>query len=485
MLADQREAAYETMNTIALKQGIDRIRIFNREGRVMFSTNRSDTGQVDKGSGSCAMCHSTRQPLVQVDVPSRARVYQAADGIRKLAMVTPIYNEPACSNAACHAHPARMKVLGVLDVALDLSQIDAEVSAVRQRVAVITGTLVVLMSAFIIFFTRHFVSAPINELIDATRAVSAMQLDRSISISSSEELGQLAASFDTMRVRLREALDENNRFTQGLESKVEERTEQLKIAHRKLLHSDRLASLGQLSASVAHEINNPISGILNLSMIMQRIMKEDGVPPDRIQDFRKYLGQVVHETTRVGRIVQDLLSFSRRSKPQQIQTNLNTIIATTVNLLFHKLKLMNVTVELALDGSAPMIHCDASQMQQVLINLIMNGAEAAQNRSNSKVRVRTAIDRASREMILEVADNGDGIPKENLSRIFDPFFTTKGEGKGVGLGLAVVYGIVAGHKGEIEVKSKVGEGTVFIVRLPLEAEAGQELPLPLAVGNPV
>lgn len=470
MLADQRQTAYEIMQTIARKQGISRIRIFNKEGRVMLSTMSGDSGQVDKDAEACSMCHSTLQPLVKVDVPSRSRVYHSPDGTRKLGMVTPIYNEPACSNADCHAHPEQMRVLGVLDVSLDLAQIDAEIAGIRGRVGIITGTLVILMSAFIFFFTRHFVSAPIRELINGTKAVGIMQLDRPITIRSSEELGELAQSFDTMRMRLKEALDENNRFTQSLETKVEQRTEQLKVAHQKLLHSDRLASLGQLSASVAHEINNPLSGVLNLSMLMQRILKENGIPEERVPEFKKYLAQVIHETARVGRIVQDLLAFSRRSKPQRTEINLNAVITTTVNLLSHKLKLMNVSVELVLDETTPLMHCDTSQMQQVLINLIMNGAEAAQNRSNSKVTVRTRTDNTTHELVLEVTDNGDGIPEENLPKIFNPFYTTKEEGKGVGLGLAVVYGIIEGHRGEIDVRSRVGHGTTFLVRLPLDSE---------------
>ena len=476
MLADQRETAYEIMQTIALKQGISRIRIFNKEGRVMLSTIPGDSKQVDKDAEACSMCHSTLQPLVKVDVPSRARVYHSPDGTRKLAMVTPIYNEPACSNADCHAHPAQMTVLGVLDVSLDLVEIDKEIEGIRGRVGIITGTLVISMSAFIFFFTRHFVSAPIRELIDGTKAVGIMQLDTPIVIRSSEELGELAQSFDTMRIRLKEALDENSRFTQSLETKVEQRTEQLKAAHQKLLHSDRLASLGQLSASVAHEINNPLSGVLNLSMLMQRILKGNGIPQDRVPEFKKYLSQVIHETGRVGRIVQDLLAFSRRSKPQRTKGNINSVITTTVNLLSHKLKLMNVSVELVLEEPAPSIHCDSSQMQQVLINLIMNGAEAAQNKSNSKVIVRTKTDTITRELLLEVTDNGDGIPEGNLSKIFDPFYTTKEEGKGVGLGLAVVYGIIEGHRGEIDVNSRVGHGTTFLVRLPLDPELQQEAP---------
>ena len=182
-------------------------------------------------------------------------------------------------------------MLGVLDLALNLESVDHEVGSMKFRVLLVTGVEVTLISLFIIFFTRRFLGRPIDKLIEGTKAISQMELDKPLDIvGSSEELDELARSFDVMRDRLRTALGEINQFTQNLETKVEERTQQLKAAQKKLLQSDRLASLGQLSASVAHEINNPVSGVLNLSMLLQRMLKDDGIPPERIEEFRKYLG---------------------------------------------------------------------------------------------------------------------------------------------------------------------------------------------------
>ena len=470
MLSDNRSGAYEVMQTIALKQGIERIRIFNRTGQVMFSTYQNGEDAVDKNSEPCTLCHSHLTPLVSVNTPSRARIVGERGGERQLIMVTPIYNEPVCSQAACHAHPASLKVLGVLDIALDLSTVDEEVRDIQIRTLTVTGIQILLIALFIYFFTRYFVSKPISKLVEGTRAVSAMQLDRPIEIDTSEELGELSRSFNVMRVRLMQAMDELNQFAQGLETKVEERTQQLKVAHRKLLQTDRLASLGQLAASVAHEINNPLSGVLNLSMLMQRILKDDGIPTGRIPEFRNYLSQVVSETSRVGKIVTDLLSFSRQSKLQRAATDLNGIIRMTVTLVSHKLQLSNVRVDLHLQEPLPPIRCDKSQIQQVVMNVVMNGAEATQAKGSGMVCITTRALPGGSRVILEVKDNGEGIPPENLAKIFDPFFTTKPEGKGVGLGLAVVYGIIEAHGGEVDVKSTVGEGTVFAVTLPVAGD---------------
>jgi len=450
MLDNHREAAYQVMQTIAEKQGIDRIRMFNRAGQVMFSTNSED--------------RPASVPFL-LDLNSRVRIFQALDGHRRLEMLTPIYNERSCSRRDCH--PSSVKLLGVLDVALDLENVDREVASMKVRVLLVTGVEIALISLFIIFFTRRFFGRPIESLIAATKAISLMELDRPLEfVSGSEELDELARSFDLMRERLRTALAEINQFTQNLENKVEERTQQLKAAQKKLVQTDRLASLGQLSASVAHEINNPVAGVLNLSMLLQRMLKEDGVPPGRIDDFRKYLSQVVSETTRVGRIVSDLLAFSRRSKPQRAPADLNRIVTMTLSVVQHKLKLSNVAVETRLAENLPLVQCDQSQIQQVVLNLVLNAAEATQGKAERRVEIVTCAGEG--EVQLTVRDNGEGIPPENVSKIFDPFFTTKSEGKGVGLGLAVSYGIVQAHGGEIEVKSQSGEGSTFVVSLPLE-----------------
>ena len=266
-------------------------------------------------------------------------------------------------------------------------------------------------------------------------------------------------------------MEELNQFTAKLEAKVEERSQQLRTAHQKLLQSDRLASLGQLAASVAHEINNPVSGVLNLSMLMQRILQDDGVPPGRVAEFRKYLGQISNETSRVGRIVSDLLAFSRRSKPQRAPADLNKLVRTTLGLADHKLKLISAEVVLDLQENLPMVECDSSQIQQVILNLILNGAQAMQSRGGGKLAIRTHLVADGSNVELIVQDTGEGIAPENLSKIFDPFFTTKPEGKGVGLGLAVLYGIVKAHDGEVEVVSRRNEGTTFTVTLPLRSRS--------------
>jgi two-component system, NtrC family, sensor kinase len=480
MLSDRREDAYQTMDKIAARQGIDRIRMFNRAGSITFSTNAAEVpgnGQTERG---CIGCHTPIRPLEKIATVTHTQVTNKSDGSRSLVMTTPIPNEPSCQ-ASCHAHPAADKVLGQLELHLSLDAVDSELDSMRMRVWARVLVEILMFTAFILLFTERFVTRPLAQLRAGVRAIGKMNLDQPVKVAeSSEEIDSLARAFEIMRVRLKEALDEIQRFTQTLETKVDERTRQLRAAQQRLQQSDRLASLGTLAASVAHEINNPISGVLNLSMLMQRILKDDGIPAGRVPEFRKYLGQVSHETARVGRIVSDLLAFSRRGKPQRAPTDLNRAIRSTVSLVDHKLKLANIALDLKLAETLPPVFCDGSQIQQVILNLVLNAAESMQSHGSGTVTVSTALTAAKDAAEVVVADQGEGIAEENLARIFDPFFTTKSDGKGVGLGLAVSYGIIQSHNGDIDVKSKLGEGTVFVITLPLEPV---DAPQPAGAGS--
>ncbi len=478
MLDDDRKAAYQIMQVIADKQGVDRIRMFNREGRLVFSTDAHEhgSGLPDLSNEVCASCHNQGANRERPTQDARVRYSTSPDGTKTISMVTAIYNEPSCSNASCHAHRASTKVLGVVDVALRLDPVQKQTRTITLQTMLWTLLEVVIGAAFVILFTRHFVATPIQQLIAGTKAVSAMELDQHIVITQrSQELDALVDSFNRMRERLKLAVAELNEMQQTLESKVELRTQQLQTAQRKLLQADRLASLGQLAASVAHEINNPVSGVLNLSMLLERLMAGGNYPPGREAEFRKYLALISSETARVGRIVSDLLAFSRRSKPQRAPADLNKLVRTTLGLTDHKLRMINAETVLQLQEDLPPVECDASQMQQVILNLVLNGAQAMQTRGGGTLTIRTQLSADKENAELYIQDTGEGIAPENLAKIFDPFFTTKADAKGVGLGLAVLYGIVKAHDGEVEVASEKNQGTTFTVTLPLKSRKGSEL----------
>ncbi len=262
---------------------------------------------------------------------------------------------------------------------------------------------------------------------------------------------------------------EEEEITHRLEQMVEDRTRQVKETHEKLLHQDKMSSLGKLSASVVHEINNPIAGILNLIMLMQRIAEEESLGQDQIDQFKHYLKLMETETRRTSRIVSNLLAFARQSKMEPRRVNLNRLIDQTLFLNSNLLKIDGVKVENKMDSDLPDLLGSEDQLQQVFMNLVSNATEAMEVAGGGVLTIESRHLLSEDSVQINFQDTGPGIHEENISKLFEPFFTTKKKGKGVGLGLSVAYGIIQEHGGSIYVKSKVGEGTTFQVRLPLKS----------------
>ncbi len=249
---------------------------------------------------------------------------------------------------------------------------------------------------------------------------------------------------------------------------VEERTRQLKETHERLLHQDKMASLGKLSSSVVHEINNPVTGILNLVMLCKRILKEDGVGQTEIDMFLQYLDLMDTETRRISRIVSNLLAFSRQSKIEVVKFDVNELIEQTLMLNSNFLKISKIRVIEDLEPNLPLISGSEDQIKQVMMNLVSNAGESMLNSQKKRLTISTYRKDKEDAVGIQIMDTGSGIPKEIISKIFEPFFTTKKKGKGVGLGLSVVYGIIKEHGGTVFVDSSPGKGTRFTVTLQRE-----------------
>jgi len=242
------------------------------------------------------------------------------------------------------------------------------------------------------------------------------------------------------------------------------RLEQQFADQTRLLHQDKMMSLGRLAASVVHEINNPLAGILNYVRLMIKILSRGAPNPEQMEKFQKYLGVVESETDRCSRIVGNLLAFSRKSKMEFAQVNVNEVLERSLMLSRHKMTLQNIETKTDLDSKVLLIQGDFNQLQQGIINLLFNAIDAMPD--GGTLVLASAFNAKMNVVEVRVSDTGFGIPKENMPHIFEPFFTTKTEGKGLGLGLSTVFGIVDRHKGTIEVRSEVGKGTTFTIRLP-------------------
>ena len=465
MLRNEREEVFHIINTIGHEAGIGRIRIFNPEGHITFSTDPSEVGTfVDKKGEACYACHAQAQPLTRLHRPDRLRIYKAPDGTRVLGLIRPIENEPDCSNAACHAHAPGSQVLGVLDTNLSLASVD-QVAARSQRESVVyTLASIILLSLISAGLIRATVHNPVRRLTEGTRHVAEGELNYSLPVSSDDELGSLAASFNRMTEQLKKAQEENQQWTRTLEERVQEKTGELERAYHRLVQSEKMASLGKLAAVVAHEINNPLAGILTYSKLVSRLVDKGLEDERRRAEAKSDLQQIEGESKRCGAIVKNLLTFARQAPLVPQENDLGGIVQRCLLLVGHQCELQQVEVESQIEPKMPSIHCDSAQIQQVLLALLMNAVEAMPH--GGRLKVEAAYNAERREAHIVVSDDGMGIPEEVLPHIFEPFFTTKAESKGVGLGLAVAFGIVQQHGGKIAVSSTPQKGTTFTVTLP-------------------
>jgi len=277
-----------------------------------------------------------------------------------------------------------------------------------------------------------------------------------------DEIGELAREFNEMTDRLRQAQGEYRQLTETLEAKVESRTAEIAEMHAHLARSEKLASLGQLVAGIAHEINNPLSGIL---MFANLIAEDRTLPPAKRDDALI----IVRETQRCAGIVKRLLEFSRTSIPHKKMVSLCSVMDDTIALLEHQAFLGNVEIIRRCDPNPPPIEVDPGQIEQVFVNIMVNACQAMPGGGRLTIAMHADYDRHF--MVTTIEDTGMGISPENLEKIFDPFFTTKDQAvngvSGTGLGLSVSYGIVENHGGHIAVASETGKGTKFTIELPM------------------
>lgn len=472
MMLNDRKALYENIATMASEPGIVRIRIYDQEGTVRYSSEAAEVNHtVDKSAEACYACHAQSQPLARLNRPDRFRIFSHNGSGRILAVITPIENESRCSNAACHAHPASQQILGVLDTHMSLARADAAQAASTRQMAIYTVLAVVLIGVLCAVFVMRVVGRPIKNLKRGTEELTHGDLGYQIQVDSNDELGDLAESFNVMSLRLRAAHEEITSWARTLEARVDDKSKELQRAHDHVVHVEKMASIGKMAAVVAHEINNPLSGILTYSKLLKKWMQRLNGDEERRKEIGECLSLIEGESKRCGDLVKNLLTFSR-SAPMNLEWgNINQIVDRCVRLAQHQMEMGSVQLQLELADDVPMLHCDPAQIEQVLLALVMNALDAMPHGGNLLLRTRSLPQ--SRQVEMQVRDDGMGIPPDLLPRLFEPFLTTKETGKGVGLGLAISKTIIERHGGEIEVESQPGRGTTFYVFLPVDASVAK------------
>jgi two-component system NtrC family sensor kinase len=398
---------------------------------------------VDKQAEACYACHAADQPLEKLSIPERTRIFKVKDGIKNLGIINPIYNEPGCWQADCHAHEAAQKVLGVLDITMSLEEVDRQMRANQVKMVTFALSAIIAISFILWFFIQKLVGKPVSQLVKATNIVAGGNLDYKIKVEKNDELGQLGNSFNEMTRRLAEV-------------------------QRQLYQSDKLASLGRLAAGVAHEINNPLTGVLTYSTFLLKRAEKNG-------EMKEDLEVIVRETKRCREIVKGLLDFARQVPVKKTNVDINDVITRALSIVDNQLNINNISVEKNLRQDLPTIRADGNQMQQVFVNLFVNAADAIGNKGGNISITTNLLENADKKIIeIKVQDTGRGIPREDLTKIFEPFYSTKGH-KGTGLGLAVVWGIIDKHGGSVAVESEVEQGTTFILHLPLSEDENHAL----------
>jgi two-component system NtrC family sensor kinase len=391
MMEDHRAVAYETMATIGGQPGIDRVRMIDKTGRITFSTRSSEIDTVVAVADEvCAGCHALPAPPSWISAVRRSRLIQEG-GHRAVGLITPILNEARCASAGCHRHQGAEQVLGIIDVSVSTAEADDRLAAFRRETFTLVVVGVVALGAFLVSFARRRVVVPVEALVEGTRRVARDDLDVRIPVLSRNELGALAVSFNHMTGSLKRVEGDLKQLNQDLEQKVEARTADLKRAQAALVQSEKLSSLGQLSASIAHEINNPLAGILTFSKLLARQAEEDVPDPERRRLFVKNLGLVQRETERCRAIVRNLLDFARERPLQLREVALERVVSESLQLIGHQLKLQGHQVVSRFEP-VPMVHGDFGELRQAVVNIALNAMEAMGQGGRLEVALRRSPD---------------------------------------------------------------------------------------------
>ncbi len=472
MLENDKGMMQRTLDILNTMSGIGQVNVYDDQNRLAYTSGPAISS--DKSYPNCIGCHDNLSEMFAlkektyriIDDTSNCGLFTNNGNARQLLIRTPILNEKSCYTSNCHYHTESDEVLGSLIIQLPLNELDAVVDESSTNFLLIAFIITTLLATILIIFTRKKIKDPLYSIIKASKAVSSG--DKSIRLiikpNQLNDLKMVSLAFNNMLDNLNSTTEELQNWSQQLEYKVQKKTEELSQAQNELIHVERIASLGKLSSSVAHELNNPLSGILIYTKLIYKQLNDSEFQHSKKDAILKHLKLVETETKRCGDIVNGLLDFSRKDQEDFEEKSIHQIINSTYDLMIHSIKIAQINFTKDFNADFDKIYCSPNQLKQALVAILVNASEAIQEQGEIMIKTSNP-DKES--ILVEIIDNGTGIAPQDLPNIFEPFFSRKREGNGIGLGLAIVHGIIQNHKGKISVDSIFGEGAAISIKLPL------------------
>lgn len=456
------------ISSVIGEKDVEYVSITNADAVVLSSNNKDIISKKDPYINTDAT-----EELMVKEMPKRAFNIQAP------IKITPPESMPEPEAGLVLAskpkESGRKEIIGFLRLVISMAEINKQMIEAKRRIFFITLVFIIITVSFTILFTTKIIINPLHSLLNLTQQVAKGNLEVKSDIRSSDEIGELASAFNSMTRDLKQSRTKIEQYSKTLEESVNQRTKELQLANEQLkrtqaelIQSAKMTAIGQLGAGVAHELNNPLGGVLGYAQyILQKMGSKDFTKED-FATCRKYIDNIERETKRCKEIVENLLSFSRKSQ-EIIETDLRKVLDDTLSILHHQLTLKGVNVSTDYDEDLALVQANPNQLQQVFTNIVLNAQQAMPEGGDLAITARNSYNdnpQDKNKVVVRFTDTGCGIPQENLEKIFDPFFTTKIEWKGTGLGLSVSYEIIQAHKGSINVESEAGVGTIFTITLP-------------------
>ncbi len=475
MLENDKSSLQYTLDIINTMSGIEEVNMYDNKDNLVYSSFNNDT--IRHSNPNCISCHPNLDAMFPqreksyriIDAGSACKMYHAGDNGRHLLIRSPIMNRASCYQSSCHAHKATDQVLGSFVIKIPLVDLDAALEKSTTDFFLLATLMTVLLVSFLILFTMKKIKNPLNAIISASVAVAngdkSMRLE--IKPNQLDDMRMVSRALNDMLDNLQAANNELQNWSQQLEYKVQKKSEELGAAQNELIHIERIASLGKLSLSVAHEINNPLSGILIYAKLVSKQLNNQEIDPVKKESMLKHLKLIENETKRCGDIVKGLLDFSKKDQNDYEAKHLHEILKKTYDLMMHPLKIANINFLTGFNAGSDLIFCSPNQIKQACVAILVNASEAVTD--NGEIVIKTSNPDPG-HITLEISDNGLGIAAEDVTHIFEPFFSTKQNASGIGLGLAIVHGIVQSHKGKVDVRSEPGKGTTISIIFPLIME---------------